>query len=67
MEKYRLIGVELSPYTVKLRAILRYRHIPHVWLCRFPQFFEETRTLNPGLMPVLQYPDGAYRVDSTKR
>ena len=65
MEKYRLIGVELSPYTVKLRAILRYRHIPHVWLCRFPQFFEETRTLNPGLMPVLQYPDGAYRVDST--
>lgn len=65
MEKYRLIGVELSPYTVKLRAIMRHRHIPHVWLCRFPQFFEETRALHPGLMPVLQYPDGAYRVDST--
>lgn len=65
MEKYRLIGVELSPYTVKLRAIMRHRHIPHIWLCRFPQYFEETRSLSPGLMPVLQYPSGDYRVDST--
>jgi len=65
MKKYRLIGVELSPYTVKLRAIMRHRHIPHVWLCRFPQYLEETRALSPGLMPVLQYPGGEYRVDST--
>ena len=65
MEKYRLIGVELSPYTIKLRAIMRYRHIPHIWLCRFPQFFKETENVKPPLMPTVQYLDETYHTDST--
>ena len=65
MERYRLIGVELSPYTIKLRAVMRYRRIPHLWICRFPQYFSETKDLKPGLMPVVQYPDGTYHTDST--
>lgn len=62
---YRLIGVESSPYSVKVRAVLRYRRLPCVWVSRMPQFFEETRDVRPPLMPVLQYPDGSYHVDST--
>ena len=65
MKPYRLIGVELSPYTIKLRALMRYRRIPHIWICRFPQFFPETENLKPGLMPTVQYPDGTYHTDST--
>ena len=65
MKDYRLIGIELSPYTIKLRAIMRYRRIPHIWICRFPQFFAETQDLRPGLMPTVQYPEGTYHTDST--
>ena len=65
MKNYRLIGVELSPYTIKLRALMRYRRIPHIWICRFPQFFPETENLKPGLMPTVQYPEGTYHTDST--
>lgn len=61
----RIIGVEASPYSVKLRAYCRYRHIPYRWVCRMPQYFEETQGLKPLIMPVVQYADGEYAVDST--
>ncbi len=64
-ERYQVIGVESSPYSVKLRAVLRYRRIPHDWLCRMPQFHPPTADVKPPLMPVLRHPDGTYRVDST--
>lgn len=62
---YRIHGVDSSPYTAKVRAVMRYRHIPHVWLCRFPQFHEETQHIRPPLMPMVQFPNGDYRTDST--
>lgn len=60
-----LFGVDSSPYTVKIRAILRYRHIPYVWRCCFPQFEPALADLAPKLMPVMRYPDGQARIDST--
>ncbi len=62
---YRVFGVESSPYTAKVRAVLRYRRLPHHWICRFPQMHEETRRVRPAVMPVVQFPDGSYRADST--
>lgn len=64
-DSYQVIGVESSPYTVKVRAVLRYRHLPHTWLCRFPQFYPPTAHVRPALMPVVRFPDGELRVDST--
>jgi len=62
---YRIIGIESSPYAVKVRAAFRYRRLPHVWVARNPRLFDETKDLKPVLMPVVQFPDGAYRIDST--
>jgi len=62
---YRIIGIESSPYTVKVRAVFRYRRLPYVWVGRMPQFLEETQTVKPLLMPVVQFPSGEYRIDST--
>ena len=61
----RIIGIESSPYSVKLRAYCRYRHIPYLWVSRMPQSYQETQHLKPILMPVAQYPDGEYAIDST--
>lgn len=65
MQPYRIIGIDSSPYAVKVRAVFRYRRIPHIWVARMPQFFDETAHVKPLIMPVIQYPDGEYRTDST--
>lgn len=64
---YRLLGGPGSPYSLKMRAILRYRRIPHVWIV--PQGYigteGELQRAGKRLLPVLQYPDGTYRADTT--
>ena len=65
MAEYRIIGVESSPYAIKVRAVMRYRRLPYIWVARMPQFFAETAAVRPLLMPVVQFPDGEYRTDST--
>ena len=62
---YVLYGVEASPYTVKLRATLRYRRLPYRWVCRFVQMYEPLAHVRPQLTPVLEFPDGELRTDST--
>ncbi|MCY4504190.1 MAG: glutathione S-transferase N-terminal domain-containing protein, partial [Alphaproteobacteria bacterium] len=62
---YILYGVEASPYTVKLRAALRYRRLPCRWVCRFVQMYEPLAHVRPQLTPVLKFPNGELRTDST--
>ena len=62
---YILYGVEASPYTVKLRAALRYRRLPCRWVCRFVQMYEPLAHVRPQLTPVLEFPNGELRTDST--
>jgi glutathione S-transferase len=63
--RYRLIGSTASPYAIKLRALMRYRRIPFDWLIMTKALREATAHLRPALIPVLQYPDGTYRGEST--
>lgn len=66
-ETYRLLGGPGSPYSMKLRAILRYRRLPHVWLVPngYLSSGGELRDAGKSMIPVLQYPDGSYWADST--
>jgi len=64
-DRYVVVGVDASPYTVKVRAVLRYRRLPHAWLCRMPQFYAPLAAVKPLLMPVVRFPDGSHRIDST--
>lgn len=64
---YRLLGGPGSPYSLKMRAVLRYRRLPHRWIV--PRGYighgGELSAAGKGIIPVLQYPDGQYRADST--
>jgi glutathione S-transferase len=64
-QTYRLIGSNPSPYSVKMRALMRYRRLPFFWEWRSPKNMEETRNVKPQVIPILQYPDGSFRNDST--
>ena len=72
-DRYRLYGVLASPYAAKLRALLRYRHIPFDWM---PASFDwapdfqlvrpELAEVKPRIVPILWYPhDQSFHTDST--
>ena len=50
---------------MKVRAILRYRRIPHLWIRRDAVASQEIAHVRPAVIPVLQTPEGEYLVDST--
>lgn len=62
---YRILGSLGSPYSMKMRALLRYRRIPHVWIQMDPGHDVERQAMRPAVIPVIQYPDGSYHNDST--
>jgi glutathione S-transferase len=63
--RYRLIGSTASPYAIKLRALLRYRRIPFDWVIMTKELRKQTEHLRPNLIPILQYPDGSFRGETT--
>src|SRR6516162_7959501 len=63
--RYRLIGSTASPYAIKLRALMRYRRIPFDWVIMTKALRKETEQLRPNLIPILQYPDGTFRGETT--
>lgn len=65
MSHYRIIGGLGSPYSLKMRAILRYRRLPHVWIQANETHAAERAHVKPAVIPVIQFPDGSYQVDST--
>lgn len=62
---YRLYAHIGSPYSMKVRALLRYRRIPHVVLGTMERWAQAFREVRVPVMPVLEYPDGSFHNDST--
>ena len=64
--RYRLFGGNGSPYSMKLRAIMRYRRLPFDWISRTERNRDELSAVRPQIVPMLQYPeDASVHVDST--
>ena len=52
----KLVGAPGSPYSRKLRAVLRYRRIPHTWVIRGSREDHDIPPVPVGLIPVLVFP-----------
>jgi len=64
--RYRLYGTNGSPYSMKLRAILRYRRLPFDWILRTERNNDLVAHVRPPVIPILQFPEnGHFRSDST--
>lgn len=62
---YTLHGFDPSPYSVKMRALMRYRRLPFVWdAVGSPRDVAVAAGL-PPVIPVLRFPDGRLMNDST--
>ena len=64
-DPYRILGSELSPYSVKVRSYCRYKRIPHEWQLRgaHPEDFQKYARL--PLVPLVITPDEQGIQDST--
>ena len=63
----RVYGSELSYYTGKLEAYLRYKEIPHERLAMTSHLFRVTvpRATGAAQMPAVELPDGRWMTDTT--
>ncbi|WP_108787175.1 glutathione S-transferase C-terminal domain-containing protein [Erythrobacter sp. Alg231-14] len=62
---YTIHGALGSPYSMKMRSLMRYRRITHLWSSgAYVQQLATEKSL-PPVIPVIEYPDGTFRNDST--
>lgn len=62
---YKLYGALGSPYSQKIRALLRYRRLPHIWVDEGARRQAALGAVKAPVIPVLEYPDGTFANDST--
>ena len=69
-DRYRIFGGPGSPYSHKMRAVMRYRRIPHDWVIILGGWdgtgqTEKLRRFGKQMLPIVQFPDGTPWNDST--
>jgi glutathione S-transferase len=65
-DNYRIIGAEMSPYSVKVRSYFRYKEIPHQWVLRnAASQAEYERHARMPIIPLVVTPEDAGIQDST--
>jgi len=65
MPQYRILGSLGSPYSLKMRAVFRYRRLPHIWVQTTAAHDEERALMKAPVIPIIGYPDGSAHNDST--
>jgi glutathione S-transferase len=65
MSVYTIFGGLGSPYSMKMRAVLRHRRLPYVW--RQMEMGDDSifKNVKARVIPVIRYPDGTWHNDST--
>ena len=64
-DTYRLHGANPSPYSQKMRALMRYRRLPFVWDNYGTARDVAITAQLPPVIPVLRFPDGTLMNNST--
>ncbi len=65
-DKFRVFGIELSPYSVKVRSYFRYKQIPHEWIVRDSNTMAEyQKYAKLPIIPAVATPEGEALQDST--
>jgi glutathione S-transferase len=65
-DQYRIIGAEMSPYSVKVRSYFRYKAIPHQWVLRnAASQAEYEKYAKVPIIPLVVTPEGVGIQDST--
>lgn len=62
---YTIHGALGSPYSMKMRALMRYRRIVHVWNHGMVAQGTALQKVKAPVIPVFEYPDGSFHNDST--
>lgn len=61
---YEIYGALGSPYSLKMRAVMRYRRLPHFWKAVGLTSAVREKVKAP-VIPVVHFPDDSWRNDST--
>jgi glutathione S-transferase len=64
-DRYTIFGALGSPYSMKMRAVMRYRRLPHIWATGMAAMAAAQGRVKAPVIPIIQYPDGGFRNDST--
>jgi glutathione S-transferase len=65
---YKVVGSLASPFSVKMRAVFRYRRLPHVWYLNRGRVAEQTAHVRPPIIPKVHFPEepeDVWHVDSS--